>query len=135
MINYLFNFYISMINKKEKGNTGEKIACQFLQKNGYIITDRNYYKKWGELDIIAKKGNELHFFEVKSVVTHVAPQSFRPEENVTSFKVRQLRRIIETYLTDKGFGLDSIFQFHVLCVFMNEKTRRARVQWIKNVIL
>ncbi|MES2314639.1 MAG: YraN family protein [Patescibacteria group bacterium] len=124
-----------MINKKEKGNTGEEIACQFLRKNGFIIVDRNYYKKWGELDIVAKKGNALHFFEVKSVTRSFVSESFRPEENVTPFKVKQLRKIIQTYLTDKGSGLDAEFSFHILCVFMDEKTRLARVQWIKNVIL
>ncbi|MDD5165495.1 MAG: YraN family protein [Candidatus Pacebacteria bacterium] len=124
-----------MINKKEKGNRGEEIASQFLRKNGFVIANRNYYKKWGELDIVAKKGNELHFFEVKSVTRHFVSKSFRPEENVTLFKVKQLRKIIQTYLTDKGFGLDTVFQFHILCVFMNESTRLARVQWIKNVIL
>jgi putative endonuclease len=124
-----------VINKKEKGNMGEEIACQFLRKNGFIITDRNYYKKWGELDIVAKKENELHFFEVKSVSRSFVSKSFRPEENVTLFKTKQLRKIIQSYLTEKSSGLDATFDFHVLCVFMNEKTRRARVQWIKNVIL
>ncbi len=137
-----------MINKREKGNIGEDIACTFLRKNGFIVANRNYYKKWGELDIVTKKGNELHFFEVKSVVVrNYAATSFsilaegqtktfhNPEENVNAFKVKQLRKIIQTYLVEKGYGLDYDFHFHILCVYMNEKTRRARVKWIKNVIL
>ena len=130
------------MNKREKGDRGENIACKFLIKNGFNIVDRNYYKKWGELDIIAKKGNELHFFEVKSVVRNFPldrHKSFTgyhvPEENVDSFKIRQLRRIIQTYLVDGRYGLDCVFQFHVLSVCMNDKTRLARVKWIKNVIL
>jgi len=123
------------MNNKEKGNIGEDIACTFLEKNGFVIVDRNYYKKWGELDIVARKGTKLNFFEVKSVVENYLTESFRPEENVTPFKVKQLRKIIQTYLTDKGYGLDYDFNFHILSVYMNEKTRKARVKWIKNVIL
>jgi len=128
-----------MIHTREKGNMGEDIACKFLIKTGFSVVDRNYYKKWGELDVVAKKGNELHFFEVKSVVRNFSEKSFTgfhdPEENVHGFKTRQLRKIIQTYLVDKGFGLDYAFKFHVLCVFMNEKTHLARVKWIQNVIL
>ena len=119
------------MNKKEKGDLGENIACKFLIKNGFTVVDRNYYKKWGEIDVVAKKGNELHFFEVKSTFL----KDVRPEENVNSFKTIQLRKIIQTYLIDKGFGLDYVFRFHVLSVFINERTRLARVKWIKNVIL
>ena len=54
-----------MLHTREKGNVGEDIACKFLVKNGFNVIDRNYYKKWGELDVVAKRGNELHFFEVK----------------------------------------------------------------------
>ncbi len=139
-----------MTDTREKGNAGEEIACKFLIKNGFKIEDRNYYKKWGELDIIATKENqlgnklkkELHFFEVKSVVRNFTEKSFKnrsgfhdPEENVHDFKVKQLRKIIQTYLVDKGYGLNHIFNFHILCVYMNEKTRKARVKWVNNVIL
>ena len=131
--------FMQTIHKREKGNIGEEIACMFLKKYGYTVVDRNYYKKWGELDIVATKknkcGSELHFFEVKSSTINSGIKSFRPEENVNGFKVKQLRKIIQTYLVDKGYGLSHQFSFHVLCVFMNEKTRLARVKWIKNVIL
>ena len=131
-----------MLHTREKGNVGEDIACKFLVKNGFNVIDRNYYKKWGELDVVAKRGNELHFFEVKSVMrkfVEKADKSFSyfhdPEENVHIFKTHQLSKIIQTYLVDKGLGLDHFFQFHILSVFMDEKTHLARVKWIKNVIL
>ncbi len=128
-------FHVNM-STRSIGQKGEDIACIYLVKQGFQICDRNYYRKWGELDIVAKKDKILHFFEVKSVFgTSVGVDVHRPEDKVHAFKQKNLRRIIETYLGYNGGGLGSEFQFHVLSVYMNTKTSRARVKWIKNVIL
>lgn len=39
----------------EIGQLGEEIACQYLEKKGYTILDRNFRRKWGEIDIICSK--------------------------------------------------------------------------------
>lgn len=53
--------------KKQKiGLVGENIAVKHLVKLHYKILERNYRKKWGEIDIIAKKDGTIHFIEVKS---------------------------------------------------------------------
>ncbi len=119
------------------GNKGEDIACIFLEKQGFKVVDRNYLRKWGEIDIVAKKDKIIHFFEVKSVVvtSTFEDTAHRPEDNVHGLKTKRLRRMVETYMEEKGGGLECQFYFHVLCVYMNTKTSRARVKWIKNVIL
>ncbi|MEI6396534.1 MAG: YraN family protein [Candidatus Taylorbacteria bacterium] len=134
------------------GNIGEDIACKFLEKKGFIITARNYRKKWGEIDIIARESSDvsratsatLHFFEVKSVtVQRNHPNGHEPEENVHNFKLRQIRRMIQTYMAEfgqrssevSGRGAESEFQFHVLCVYMDKGTRLAHVKWLKNLVL
>jgi len=50
---------MSFTEKQIIGNLGEDIGCKFLVKRGFLIKDRNYRKKWGELDIIAEKDNLL----------------------------------------------------------------------------
>ncbi|MDE2233743.1 MAG: YraN family protein, partial [Patescibacteria group bacterium] len=100
--------------------------------------DRNYQKKCGELDIIAKKDKVVHFFEVKSVTGDFSEKfldAHRPEDNVDQWKIRHLRRIIETYIADKKLGPEAEFHFHVLCVYMNLDNRRAVVKWLKDIIL
>jgi len=60
-------------NKTEKrkiGDIGENLACRFLESKGYKIIGRNYLKPYGEIDIVAKKGRETIFIEVKSVTRH-----------------------------------------------------------------
>jgi putative endonuclease len=125
------------MNTRAIGNKGEYIACAFLSHRGYAIIDRNFLKSWGELDIIAKYGQEVHFFEVKSVTYTESPRGafHRPEDNVHGLKVRSIGRMIETYLAEKGYSTETEFNFHVLCVFMDLKRRRARVKWLRNVIL
>lgn len=128
----------TMLHKRAKGNIGEEIACEFISRKGFMVRDRNYLKKWGELDIVAEKDKEIHFFEVKSVTGEFSEKDFdthKPEDNVDGWKVKHLRRIIGTYLDEKSGGIETPFQFHILCVYMNMNTHLARVKWLKNMIL
>lgn len=34
------------------GQWGEEIACKYLENKGYIVLDRNFRRKWGEIDIV-----------------------------------------------------------------------------------
>jgi len=129
------------MDTKTKGNIGENVACKFLIGKGFKIIARNYMKKWGEIDIIAIKDKAdqeiVHFFEVKSVTFDPARSStaHKAEDNVHGFKVRQIRRMVETFFAETNRGLDAEFYFHVLCVYLDMDRRTARVKWIKNVIL
>lgn len=49
----------------KKGKFGEKLAAEYLQKNGCSIIQCNYLCLYGEIDIIVSKGEELIFVEVK----------------------------------------------------------------------
>lgn len=126
-----------VLHKRAKGNKGEDIACKFLEHQGFSIECRNFQRKWGELDIVAIKDNVVNFFEVKSVTCNFPDflDAHRPEDNVDGWKMKHLRRIIETYLDFTKRGLDAEFRFHVLCVYMDMETHRARVKWLKDIIL
>ncbi len=125
------------MHTRTKGDTGEGIACAYLEKQGFSIVARNYLKKWGELDIVATKEGIIHFFEVKSILIRDTAlfDGHRPEDNVHALKLKRLRRTIECYLEDRGGGLGAEFQVHVLCVYMDISARRARVKWLKNIII
>lgn len=55
------------MNKKEKGNEGEDIACEYLKKRNYCIFRRNFYFHGGEIDVIAKdkSSDEIVFLKLK----------------------------------------------------------------------
>lgn len=48
------------------GEWGESQACAFLERNGFHVVERNYYATVGEIDIVATKGGDYYFLEVKT---------------------------------------------------------------------
>lgn len=124
-------------DKQKTGELGEDIACKFLVKHGYKIIDRNYNRKWGEIDIIATKNNKLYFVEVKTVSHETS--GYNPEDNVHPWKIKRLYRTIETYLLDNSSankaGEEIEWQLDILAVFLNIKTRKAKIRVTENIIL
>lgn len=128
--------------KQKIGKLGEDIACKYLIKHGFSVIERNYTRKWGEIDIVAQKDNKIFFNEVKSVSCEVLPifskdEDFfdkRPEENMHPWKIKRLHKIVETYLINKRIGNIS-WQFDLLLVYLNLKERRAKVKVLENIIL
>ena len=121
--------------KRKLGDIGENIACEFLKKHGYEIVERNYLRKWGEIDIVTKKANIIHFVEVKSVscVTYQGLALVRPEENMHPWKLKRLGRVIQTYLLHRKLECD--WQLDLITVKMDMTTRRARVEMIENIVI
>lgn len=71
----------------KKGALGEELACGYLSDLRWPILARNVRLKRGELDIIAKDGDELVVVEVRyRSVGLVMP----PEESVGPRKLRKL---------------------------------------------
>ena len=129
--------------KRKLGDIGENIACDYLINHGFEVLDRNYLRKWGELDIVVKKSNIIHFIEVKSVscvtlpidVTHITSKdAYRPEENVHPQKLRRLARAIQTYILEKR--LDNLdWQLDIVTVKIDRTNRKARVEMLENIII
>ncbi len=119
---------------QRKGEMGESIACKYLLKGGFEILERNYTRKWGEIDIIACKQGILHFIEVKSVTRENfdGNLAIRPEDQMHAWKQKKLARTIELYVNEHSIG---DWQFDVACIYMNVIQRKARVKLLENIIL
>lgn len=132
----------NFVSKNQKtGELGEDIAVRFLMKHGYEILERNYTRKWGELDIVAIKDNVYYFVEVKSVI--VPPDVlnekssgtfFRPEENMHHYKIIRLRKIIETFLLSRRLG-GVEWHLNLLLVYIDIINKKARVRTVDNIIV
>ena len=84
----------------KKGQIAEDEAIIYLQKLEFMIIDRNFNAKFGEIDIVAKKDDVIHFVEVKS------GKIFEPIYNITPIKIARLTKTIEIYLKKKNLDFD-----------------------------
>lgn len=55
-----------MYERHVTGKAGEDKAVDYLINQGYTILERNWSRRIGEIDIIARKDNVIYFFEVKT---------------------------------------------------------------------
>lgn len=67
--------HAKMGKTQKVGSLGEELVVRFLMKRGYTILDRNYWKPWGELDVVAQKKNKIHFVEVKALSRSVSDET------------------------------------------------------------
>ncbi len=125
---------MKILTTKERGDIGEKIASEWLSNKGFLVIERNYRKKWGEIDIVAAKDKIIHFIEVKSV-SGGGGGGYRPEDNVHEIKQKRLRRTIQTFLAERKYSSEAVFQFHIMAIYMDDETRKARVEFVENIIL
>jgi putative endonuclease len=118
--------------KRKIGDVGEEIVSKYLVNKGYSVVERNYWRPWGEIDLVAQRGGRIHFVEVKSV-SREASGGIRPEENMHESKLRRLHRAVQTYLIEKKVGEATEWQIDLACVLLNFETKRAKVRFIENI--
>ncbi len=101
-----------MKTKITTGKNGEKLAAEFLEKQGMKVIEKNWrFSRVGEIDIIAQEGDTLVFIEVK---TRSSTNFGHPLEAISNNKLNTINNLAEIYmsnaLTDnyKGFRIDVI---------------------------
>lgn len=81
-------------HKKRLGKIGEDLACEYVLHHNYSLIERNFQKRYGELDIIAVKDNTLVVVEVK---TRIGRMFGLPEEAVTPRKIAEVKQTAAYY--------------------------------------
>jgi Holliday junction resolvase-like predicted endonuclease len=130
-----------MAKHNEIGKYGEDIAAKWCLRNGFVILDRNYLKKYGEIDIVARGTSGIvHFIEVKSVSYETKTQlnasvshgTWRPEENVHRDKQRKFMNTISAWLAEHRY--DGKWQIDIFAVRMVPREKFATIKRLENVI-
>lgn len=80
------------------GSQGEEIAEKYLKQKGYVILERNFRCRCGEIDIIAENRSGLVFVEVK---TRRSQKYGLPCESVNAAKQRHIKRTAACYIAAK----------------------------------
>ena len=89
------------MNNKELGRIGEDMAVRLLKAKGYVILERNYRCRTGEIDIIAARDRKISFIEVKTRSGYLYG---RPCESVDKKKQKNIRNTAVSYLREKKAG-------------------------------
>lgn len=118
-------------DKQKTGAIGESIAETFLKQKGYKIIQKNYRKKWGEIDIIAEKENTVRFVEVKTV-SRESRAVHRPEELVDRRKLIKVARTAALYMEMARDNRE--FQLDVVGVIMDKASRTAQCRLFEQAL-
>ena len=86
--------------RRRFGNKAENLAARFLISKGYKILKHQYRTRGGEIDLIARDGDEIVFVEVKARTSN---EFGYPEESVTRSKLQKIQRTAELFLSKSKF--------------------------------
>ncbi len=86
---------------RARGNLAEDRACSYLLNNGFNVIERNFYSRFGEIDIIALRDKTLHFIEVKS-----GPTYEQAIANITPAKLERILKTVAVFLKARKLDLD-----------------------------
>lgn len=103
------------MNHNELGKWGEQFAADYILRKGYEILERNWFFAKAEIDIIAKKGNELIIVEVK---TRNSDFFGDPQDFVTPAKIKLLVKAANEYIISNDLDLE--VRFDIIAVLKNK---------------
>lgn len=115
----------------KNGQIAEQAAKKFLQINGLIFIEQNFYSRWGELDLIMKEQDTLVFIEVKYRKSNL----FGGAISAVSYKKQQ--KLIKTaaiYLQQQGLNeYNTAYRFDVVAIEGNtDNIAKSQINWLQN---
>ena len=108
------------------GQDAELRACEYLELQGLRLMQKNYYSRFGEIDLIMQDKNDagaIVFIEVKerkSGISHAI-------ESITPSKQRKMVKTAQFFLLKLGHDVNCRFDAVVLDGIGN-------IEWLKNII-
>lgn len=107
--------------RRAHGAFGEDLAARWYEQHGYVVVDRNWRRREGELDLVVRSssGRVYVFCEVKSRSSHAFGT---PAEAVTFSKQRRLRKLAALWLAEARLGRRVDVRFDVAEVLNGKLT-------------
>ncbi len=114
-------------NSTQKGNEAEKLALQYLKKQGLKYVSVQFQSKMGEIDLIMRQNNEIVFVEVRSLRISTF---YEPFESINSAKQRKLILTAQCYLNSHSWTADFTARFDVVSIIGDQLN--PKITWIPN---
>ncbi len=119
-----------MRSNSQLGKLGEDLAVQMLEAHGYLIHDRNWRCRIGEIDVIAQEGDVWVVIEVKLRTSY---QFGSPEEAVGVAKQNRLLKLGQAYASEKDL-LDREWRIDVVAILLTTSNKVERIQIFRDAV-
>ena len=116
------------------GEWGERQARLHLEAMGYSLVDGNFRCRAGEIDIIARQGDQLVFVEVKA---RRGDTYGKAEESISPARAERLAEVAEEFLrtrVDEEFDSGTDWRIDLLCLNMDRLGRLMSINHIENAV-
>ena len=119
------------MDKRTLGQFGEDQAARFLRRRFYSIVERNYHCRFGEIDLIARRGGILAFVEVKLRKDDAHGEA---REFVTAQKQQRVLAAAQLWLSQNETELQP--RFDVIEVYApNGENGPVKIRHIENAFM
>lgn len=115
------------------GRFGELAAAAHLQRSGYSLIARNWRCPIGEIDLVARYGEQVVFVEVRTRRARGGETAF-PEASVGAVKARRLVQLAQTYLAESDLPAEPPWRIDVVAVEVDALGRVVRLEHIVHAV-
>ena len=109
------------------GRAGEAFAAAHLERLGFVILDRNFRTRWGELDLVAGDDRRIVFCEVKT--RRVGATA--PVEGLRELQRRRLRRMALAWLHERPRPFVPELRFDAVGVTVDGRDRLVALEHLE----
>lgn len=121
---------------RKRGDVGEKIAKKFLMKQGFVLVTSNYWRPFGEIDLIVTKNGLVHFVEVKTIYTKTKviyeTDLYRPEDNFHEAKRKRMGKAVSSYCIENNIRA---WQADLVALVINSLQSTVKIRFIEDIVL
>lgn len=105
---------MNKLTAKELFTRGEDLSREYLERRGFDILARNFRRKCGEIDLIAKSDTDLIFVEVKTRSYHSMEAALA---NVSHTKQKRISQTAQIYINlNPGYANLNV-RYDIIVVF------------------
>lgn len=116
--------------RRALGGFGERAAAAHLLRRGMAIVARNWRCPLGEIDLVARDGDQVVFVEVRA--RRAGP--IAPEETVGPAKARRLAALAEAYLQAAALPAHTLWRIDVVAVVVGPGGAISRLNHIESAV-
>jgi putative endonuclease len=117
-----------LTRRQEIGQAAEDLAAAFLQSKGLELVLRNYRRRLGELDLVAREGDVLIVAEVR---TRASNSFGGAAASVDRWKQQRIIRATTQLLQRRKDLARLRVRFDVIVVF-DPSTDHSSIEWIRH---